>query len=85
MYSHHSAPWSPPCNERDRITHQTRTKQCEKEEQRLMGRWNWEEILDGAGPWTQPGEYHRPKEEIEAAKAERRNYEEKYRRIEERR
>jgi hypothetical protein len=50
-----------------------------------MGRWAWEEILDGAGPWTQPGEYRRPKEEIEAAKVERRYYEEKYRRIEERR
>ena len=50
-----------------------------------MGRWTWEEILDGAGPWTQPGEYRRPKEELEAAKVERRYYEEKYSRIEEQR
>ena len=50
-----------------------------------MGKWTWEEILDGAGPWTPPGEYRRPKEEIEATKAERRYYKEKYRRIEERR
>jgi hypothetical protein len=50
-----------------------------------MGKWTWEEILDGAGPWTQPGEYHRPKEELEAAKAERRYYEQKHWRIEEQR
>ena len=50
-----------------------------------MGRWTWEEILDGAGPWTQQGEYRCPKEELEAAKAERRYYEDKYRRIEEQR
>ena len=78
MYSSHAAPWSHPFNERDRMTHQTRTRQREKDEQRLMGKWTWEEILDGAGPWTQPGEYYRPKEELEAAKAERRYYEEKY-------
>ena len=38
--------------------------------------WTWEEELDGKGPWAQPGEYRRPKEEIEAAKAERHKYEE---------
>ena len=32
----------------------------------------WEEILDGRGPWAQ----RRPKAELEAAKAERRWYEE---------
>jgi hypothetical protein len=36
--------------------------------------------LDGKGPWAQPGEYRRPKEELEAAKAERRWYEEAARR-----
>ncbi|XP_071193419.1 golgin subfamily A member 5-like [Salvelinus alpinus] len=54
-------------------------KQREKEEQRFVENWTWEEILDGAGPWTQPGEYRLSKEEIEAAKAEQRYYEEKYR------
>jgi hypothetical protein len=38
--------------------------------------WTWEEILDGKGPWAKPGEYRRPKAELEAAKAERRRYEE---------
>ena len=38
--------------------------------------WTWEEELDGKGPWEKPGEYCSPKEEIEAAKAERRMYEE---------
>ena len=41
-----------------------------------MDSWTWEEILDGKGPWAQTGEYRRPKEELEAAKAERRRYEE---------
>ena len=50
-----------------------------------MGKWTWEEILDGAGPWTQPGEFRRPKVELEAVKADRRYYEEKYRSIEEQR
>jgi hypothetical protein len=83
MHAYHAAPCSPPYNVPYRRTHHNRTKQREKEEQRLMGKWTWEEILYGAGPWTQPGEYRRPKEEIEAAKVERRYYEEKYRRIEE--
>ena len=42
--------------------------------------WTWEEILDGKGPWAQPGEYRRPKEELEAAKVERHWYEEAARR-----
>ena len=42
--------------------------------------WTWEEILDGKGPWAQPGQYRRPKEELEAVKAERRWYEEAARR-----
>ena len=41
-----------------------------------MEKWTWEEILDGKGPWEQPGDYCRPKAELEAAKAERRHYEE---------
>ena len=41
-----------------------------------MDKWTWEEILDGKGPWAEPGEYCRPKAELEAAKAERRHYEE---------
>ena len=41
-----------------------------------MDSWTWEEILDGKGPWAQPGEYRRPKEKLEAARAERRHYEE---------
>ena len=84
MYAYHAAPWSHRYDERDRITYQTRTKQREKKEQHLLGKWTWEEILDGAGPWTQPGEYRRLKEELEAVKAERRYYD-KYRRIEEHR
>ena len=80
MYAYNAAPWSHSYNERDRRTHHKRTKQRGKEEQRFMEKWTWEEILDGAGPWTQAGEYHLPKEEIEAAKAERRYYEEKYKR-----
>ena len=32
--------------------------------------------MDGKGPWAQPGEYRHPKAELEAAKAERRWYEE---------
>ena len=38
--------------------------------------WTWEEILNGKGPWAQAGEYRRPKAELEAAKSERRWYEE---------
>ena len=45
-----------------------------------MEKWTWEDELDGKGPWAQPGEYRRPKEELEAAKAERRWYEEAARR-----
>ena len=37
----------------------------------------------GEGPWDQPGEYRRPKEELEAARAERRWYEEKQQRQQE--
>ena len=74
MYTYHAVPWSDPYIECDRRSHHQRTKQHVQEE------WTWEEILDGAGPWTQAGEYRRPKEEIEAAKAERRHYEELYQR-----
>ncbi|XP_055727839.1 uncharacterized protein LOC129816895 isoform X1 [Salvelinus fontinalis] len=61
---------------RDRTTHHKRTKQRGNREQCGMDSWAWEEILDGKGPWAQPGEYRRPKEELEAARAERRHYEE---------
>ena len=32
--------------------------------------------MEGIGPWAQAGEYRRPQEELEAAKAERQHYEE---------
>ena len=73
-----------PEENRNRITHHNRTKRRgdrqRQEEQRSQDFWTWEEILDGKGPWAQPGEYRRPKEELEAAKAERRWYEEAARR-----
>ena len=68
----HAAPWSPSYDDRDRISHHQRTKQ------RGEDKWTWEEILDGKGPWSQAGEYRRPKEESEADKAERRYYEALY-------
>ena len=72
--------WSTPYDDRDRITHQQWTKQRgngqQQQRQRTQDSWTWEEILDGEGPWAQPGEYCRPKAELEAAKAERRRYEE---------
>jgi hypothetical protein len=71
----HAAFWSDPSNSRDRITHHQRTKQRGTEQQE---KWTWEDILDGEGPWSQAGEYRRPKEEIKAAKKERRYYEARY-------
>ncbi|KAM9503999.1 uncharacterized protein ACWYII_000997 [Salvelinus alpinus] len=60
-----------------RITHHQRTKQHGNgQQQRSQDSWTWEEILDSKGPWAQAGEYRRPKAELEAAKAERRWYEE---------
>jgi ABC-type transport system involved in cytochrome bd biosynthesis fused ATPase/permease subunit len=59
---------------RYRTTHQERTKQQQRPES--QDSWTWEEILDGKGHWTQAGEYRHPKAELEAAKAERRRYEE---------
>ncbi|KAM9544483.1 uncharacterized protein ACWYII_035825 [Salvelinus alpinus] len=93
MNTYLSASWSDPCSssseeENDidslnRNTHHNRTKRIEegRQEQQQWGKeeWTWEEILDGKGPWTQPGEYRRPKAELEAAKAERRFYEAKAR------
>jgi head-tail adaptor len=72
MNTYHAALWStsPSNDERYRISHQKRTKQ------RGQDGWTWEEILDVKGPWTQIGEYRRPREEIEAAKEERQRYEE---------
>jgi hypothetical protein len=75
--TYHAAFWSssPSTNEnRYKNTHQKRTKQRGNLEQRVLDSWTWEEILEG--PWAQSGEYRRPKEELEAAKAERRRYEE---------
>ncbi|KAM9519349.1 uncharacterized protein ACWYII_045447 [Salvelinus alpinus] len=64
-----------------RITQQSTTKQHDQRQQeQRKEKWTWEEILDGKGPWAQPGEYRRPKAELEAAKAERRWYEEAARR-----
>ena len=53
-----------------------REEQLQWERLHHLENWTWEEELDGKGPWAQPGEYRRPKEELEAAKAERRWYEE---------
>ncbi|XP_052314142.1 proline-rich protein 36-like isoform X1 [Oncorhynchus keta] len=82
MNTYHAALWSDPSSTsecRYRNTHHQRTKQRgngqEQERQRYLENWTWEEILDGKGPWAQPGEYCRPKAELEAAKAERRRYE----------
>ena len=90
MDTYHAAPRSDPYSSSDeeeicryRNTHQPRTKQRgnrqqqqQQERQRYLENWTWEEILDDKGPWKQPGEYRRPKAELEAAKAERRHYEE---------
>uniref|UniRef100_A0A8C7HKJ1 Uncharacterized protein n=1 Tax=Oncorhynchus kisutch TaxID=8019 RepID=A0A8C7HKJ1_ONCKI len=87
MDTYHAAFWSSDpsryssSEEEDEIpyrnTHNKRTKQRGNgQQQRLQDSWTWEEILDGKGPWTQAGEYRRPKAELEAAKAERRWYEE---------
>ncbi|XP_071239026.1 alkylglycerol monooxygenase-like isoform X2 [Salvelinus alpinus] len=83
MDTYHAAHWSDPCYSssdeeeiRYRTTHQKRTEQRGNQEQRVLDSWTWEEILDGKGSWAQPGEYRRPKEELEAARAERRHYEE---------
>ncbi|KAM9426850.1 uncharacterized protein ACWYII_019844 [Salvelinus alpinus] len=65
---------------RYRITHQTQIKQRvngqPRQQQWEKEDWTWEEILDGKGPWAEPVECRRPKAELEAAKAERRRYEE---------
>ncbi|XP_055754646.1 uncharacterized protein LOC129833841 isoform X4 [Salvelinus fontinalis] len=68
-----------------RTTHLTRTKQQQQQQQErlqqqqerlhYLEKWTWEDDLDGKGHWAEPGEYRRPKEELEAAKAERRYYE----------
>ena len=84
MNTYHAAHWSDisySSSEEDedkhyRITHHQRTKQRGNGQQRSPDPWTWEEILDGKGPWAQAGEYRRPKAELEAAKAERRWYEE---------
>ncbi|XP_064811670.1 uncharacterized protein LOC135526929 isoform X3 [Oncorhynchus masou masou] len=68
---------------RYRITHHNRTKRrCDRQRQQEQCEeyWTWEDELDGKGPWAQPGEYRRPKVELEATKAERRWYEEAARR-----
>jgi hypothetical protein len=76
MDTYHAAFWSDLSysssdeEDRYRTTHQKRTKQRGNKEQRVLESWTWEEILDGKGPWAQAGEYRRPKEELEAVKAE---------------
>ena len=91
MNTYHVAHWSDPSyswSEEEeyhyRTTHHQRTKQRGNKEERVLDSWTWEEILDSKGPWAQAGEYHRPKEELEAAKAERRRYEIRQRNINER-
>ena len=86
MNTYHAAHWSSDpsyyssSEEKEdhyRITHQPRNKQRGNGQwQKSHDAWTWEEILDGKGPWAQAGEYRRPKAELEAAKAERRWYEE---------
>ncbi|KAM9433536.1 uncharacterized protein ACWYII_017161 [Salvelinus alpinus] len=68
---------------RYRTTHQTLTKQRSNGQQRQQQQrpitqdsWTWEEILEGKGHWAKIGEYRRSREELEAAKAEDRWYEE---------
>ncbi|XP_064814960.1 uncharacterized protein LOC135530588 [Oncorhynchus masou masou] len=55
-------------------SHHKRTRQRGEKQQCFLEEWTWEEILEGKGPWA--GEHRRPKEELEASKAERRHYEE---------
>uniref|UniRef100_A0A8C8FTR3 Uncharacterized protein n=1 Tax=Oncorhynchus tshawytscha TaxID=74940 RepID=A0A8C8FTR3_ONCTS len=65
---------------RYRTTHHNRTKQrgnrqrLQEKQPASQDSWTWEDELDGKGPWAEPGEYRRPKAELEAAKAERRHY-----------
>ena len=84
MNHHNAAFWSDsstsPEENSYRITHHNRTKRRGNGQQQRKEEWTWEEELEGKGPWAQPGEYRRPKEELEAAKAERRWYEEAARR-----
>ena len=64
MHSYHAAPWSPRYDEHDRITHQKRTKQREREEQRFVEKWTCDEILDDKGSgrgrrfWQERIAYH---------------------------
>ena len=63
MYAYHAAPWSHQYDERNRITHQTRTKQRVNEEWTSWARekyewrtsWTWEEVMAGdkSLPWKQ--------------------------------
>ena len=84
MNNHHAAFWSDSPSPKEnpyRITHHNRTqRRDERQQEQREEYWTWEDELDGKGPWAQPGEYRRPKEELEAAKAERRWYEEAARR-----
>jgi hypothetical protein len=84
MSNHHAAFWSdsPSTDERRyRITHHTRTERRGNRQRQQEQRK--EDELFGEGPWDQPGEYRRPKEELEATRAERRWYEEKQQRQQE--
>ena len=63
--------------QQQRQQHEKQQRQQQQWERlHYLEKWTWEEILDGKGPWEQPGDYCRPKAELEAAKAERRHYEE---------
>ena len=65
MYTFHAALCSHSDDRRNRRSHQKWTKQRGQEE------WTSEDIVDGEGPWTQAGEYRRPREQMEAAREER--------------
>ena len=67
-----------PPHDRDRITHHRTKRHDQRQQEQYKDLWTWEEILDR----EVPGEYNRPKAELEAAKAERRRYEELARRQE---
>jgi hypothetical protein len=66
--------------ERQQRQQQQEQQQLQWERLHHLEKWTLEEELDSKGPWAQPGEYRRPKEELEAIKAGRRRYEEAARR-----
>ena len=63
MFAQHDAPWSPVYDDRDRTTHQKKTKQrvkkewtpCTREKEEWRTSWTWEEVMAGDKtlPWNQ--------------------------------